>query len=719
VADAVAPQSKKLGLKLVLTGLVLATVLLTALFIHLLWSNAARRNVADVVAQLNQEIIGTIQDEVFDVRRDAINVQNALREAFFQGIVDPKDEARREFIAQALLRSQSVLSWVSFGFPDGGFFGAQKLSERELNMVEVRWEDGAPSGQLRIDSYVLDVQGKVANFEFTERFPLAPSSYKATEQSWYRRAISEGDSGWNEVMTFPAGNRAAISTSVPVHFANVSEANFRGVANVVIELEQLSRFLQGLQVGKRGTIVIIDEDGHVVASPDDRAIEQQKNGEMPSLNQLGVGNGMLSLVDHTIRSMQVSLPRVDGIEQIEVVNPADGETYYVTFAPLNFQGWVAATVVPASDFLASIEENAPYLLAALAVLTVAMAALGALLANKLVAQPLARIVGQLKHIGTFHLDQVIYLPSRLREFDGLSAALLQMSRGLASFQKYMPTELVRTLVSQGIEAKPGGNQENLTVLFADLAGFTSLSETLGEAVVPVLTEYLETASSAVVAHRGTIDKFIGDAVMAFWGAPIENAGHARDACSAALALQRMMAERQAQLGAGDPRLGLRVRVGVNTGRMLVGNVGSADRLNYTVIGDPVNVASRLETLNKRYGTTILIGEETRRAAHTAIIVRQVDWVAVYGRTEGIAIYELLAMADEAGSDDLGWVASYEAGLAAYGDRRWSEAQRFFAASESGRVGGDPPSRLMIERCRSLMRHPPGADWTPVAVQRDK
>src|SRR5206468_3791028 len=132
------------------------------------------------------------------------------------------------------------------------------------------------------------------------------------------------------------------------------------------------------------------------------------------------------------------------------------------------------------------------------------------------------------------LDQVVRIPSRLREFDSLSAALLQMSRGLASFRKYMPTELVRTLVSQGIEAKPGGNQETLTVLFADLQGFTTLSEMLGEGVVPVLSEYLETASSAVITHRGTIDKFIGDAVMAFWGAPIDNPQHARDACAAAL-----------------------------------------------------------------------------------------------------------------------------------------------------------------------------------------
>jgi adenylate cyclase len=410
---------------------------------------------------------------------------------------------------------------------------------------------------------------------------------------------------------------------------------------------------------------------------------------------------------------------VSDARQFEIVSPKDGNVYYVTFGALRFGGWVAATVIPASDFLTTIEKNAPYLLAALAALTLAMAGLSAMLTNRLVVRPLARIAGQFKHIETFRLDQVVRIPSRLREFDGLSTALLQMSRSLASFGKYMPIELVRTLVSQGIEAEPGGEQQALTVMFTDLAGFTSLSEMLGEDVVPVLSEYLETASSAVISHRGTIDKFIGDAVMAFWGAPIENSQHARDACAAALAIQRMMMARQAQMPAGDPRAALRVRIGINTGRMLVGNIGSASRLNYTVIGDAVNVASRLEAINKRYGTAIIIGEETRRAAGDAVVVRQLDWVAVYGRSEGVAIYELLAMADDGLGNRPDWAAPYEAGLAAYRERRWPEAERQFAAANAVRPEGDGPSRLFGERCRELIAAPPGADWSPIAIQMEK
>jgi len=374
---------------------------------------------------------------------------------------------------------------------------------------------------------------------------------------------------------------------------------------------------------------------------------------------------------------------------------------------------VDGTVIPASDFLATIERNAKILLAALAMLTLVMAALAILSANTLIAAPLLRVVGQLKHIETFDLAAITRLNSPLRELDNLSAALVQMGRGLASFQKYIPTALVRTLVSRGVEARPGGHEEVLSVLFTDIAGFTGLSERLGDDVVPVLTEYLEIASAAVLGRNGTIDKFIGDAVMAFWGAPVPSERHAVDACAAALDCQQRLRQQRAD-AERDGRAPLRIRIGINTGRMLVGNIGSNERLSYTVIGDPVNVASRLEAVNKRYGTEILIGEETRSAAGDAIVVRRLDRVAVYGRMQGIWIFELLEMAEQDSSRVPDWVSAYEAGLDAYAARDWQAAIGQFELADKAR-GGDRPSHILIERCRRLLAEPPSADWTPVLV----
>jgi adenylate cyclase len=261
------------------------------------------------------------------------------------------------------------------------------------------------------------------------------------------------------------------------------------------------------------------------------------------------------------------------------------------------------------------------------------------------------------------------------------------------------------LTSEGVEARPGGSIRPVTVLFADIAGFTGLSERLGDRIVPLLGRYFDCMSREIHANRGTIDKFIGDAVMAFWGAPAANADHALDACRAALACQRAI--RMAGL-TDDSGRALGVRIGINSGEVLVGNIGSEVRLNYTVIGDAVNVASRLEGINKQYGTHVIIGEETRRLAGDRVHVRELDRLAVYGRAGGLHIYELIAIA-ETGMPLPSWASLYEAGLAAYRARNFAAAMGFFQMVLVAREG-DRPSQVMIERCRGFLEVPPEQDW---------
>ena len=396
----------------------------------------------------------------------------------------------------------------------------------------------------------------------------------------------------------------------------------------------------------------------------------------------------------------------------------DRADYIVTFTPLGFKGWLIATVVPESDFLAEVERNTRRLIWIVLGATVLIALAGTALARLLIARPLARVTGELAHIESFELGLVQRRHSPLREIDRLSAALSHMASGLASFQKYLPTELVRTLVRQGIEAKPGGSYQPISVLFTDLVGFTTLSEQLGDDIVPILADYLGRMSAAIHETRGTIDKFIGDAIMAFWGAPIANPNHALDACRAAVACSKLLVGMRAAAAAtGKPQL--HMRVGINSGNILVGNIGSEERLNYTAIGDAVNVASRLEGLNKRYGTTMLIGEATREGAGEAVVVRRVDRVAVYGRMEGIAVFELIGLAeDRAALGSLDWIQTYEAGLDHYAARRFPEAVLAFEAVQRMRPGGDQPSRGFIERARGYMVEPP-PDWRAVTVMDEK
>ncbi len=211
-------------------------------------------------------------------------------------------------------------------------------------------------------------------------------------------------------------------------------------------------------------------------------------------------------------------------------------------------------------------------------------------ANLLFARPIARLSAQLRHVERFSLDGVRYAPTFLSELNDFSLALKHMAGGLSAFAKYMPLDVVQPLISGGVEPRPGGHLREVTVMFADLPGFTELTETLGPGVEPHLTSFLTIAVAAVHAEGGTVDKFIGDAVMAIWNAPSAVPDHALRACRAAAAIRTAM---HALPAISPDRDAIRVRIGINTGTALVGNVGSAERLSYTAIGDTVNLASRL------------------------------------------------------------------------------------------------------------------------------
>jgi adenylate cyclase len=231
--------------------------------------------------------------------------------------------------------------------------------------------------------------------------------------------------------------------------------------------------------------------------------------------------------------------------------------------------------------------------------------------------------------------------------------------------------------------------------------------------VPLLSSYLDVASKVIVANDGTIDKFMGDAVMAFWGAPTAQQDHALLCCRAALLCGQAIEAAGIADDTGQP---LQTRIGINSGRMLVGNIGSELRLNYTVIGDTVNVASRLEGANKQYGTQILIGAETQRLVGNAVITREIDSIAVYGRTEGLAVYELIGLSDQTSNHP--WLADYEDGLAKYRHRDFASAIRSFKAVLSMRPH-DGPAALMVDRCRSLIQSGTDDTWSSVATQNSK
>jgi adenylate cyclase len=560
-------------------------------------------------------------------------------------------------------------------------------------MMEIGKVDGVV--KRRVDQY----QVVVGDIEFQKR-RFENTDYKVTDQEWYKKGIQDDEPSWFEMTIHPIGVRPAIAYAGPVDVYHKRQ----GVLAVIIENTRLAQFLSQLSVGKSGAAFILGRDGAVVAAPDPDADEvHMQRADQPllpvaqmALKQAGAWSGGENDKSRRMRTITA------------------GDAYAVTLTTLAFPGWTLATVIPEAEFLGPIETTIRRLLIGLVFLVVAAGILSAWLARRVIAKPLITVVDELKHVERFELDQVRRHPSNVIELANLSTAIADMAGGLAAFRKYIPADLVRTLLREGVEPRPGGSIRILTVMFADIAGFTGLSERLGDQIIPLLSSYLDTVSREVSGHGGTIDKFIGDAVMAFWGAPAVNPEHAVDACRGALACQSAL--RQSGLADDHGRL-VKVRIGINSGDMLVGNIGSELRLNYTVIGDAVNVASRLEGANKEYGTEIIIGEETRRLAGGRIHVRELDRLVVYGRAGGLEIYELLGVAEN-GAEPPRWAALYESALAAYRAQDFARAMSLFQQVLAAR-GSDRPAEIMLERCRGFLQSPPGKDWEATNAMKVK
>jgi adenylate cyclase len=253
-----------------------------------------------------------------------------------------------------------------------------------------------------------------------------------------------------------------------------------------------------------------------------------------------------------------------------------------------------------------------------------------------------------------------------------------------------------------------GESRDMTVLFSDVRGFTSISEGLDpKALSQLMNEFLTPLTEVIYRHRGTIDKYMGDCIMAFWGAPVPDSQHARNAVLAGLEMHRKLRELQSVFRARKwPEI--HIGVGINTGRMSVGNMGSRIRLAYTVMGDAVNLASRLEGITKEYGADIIVGEETQKAVPD-VVFREVDRVRVKGKDVAVAIYEPLGLQAEVDAERMEERASFHLALQHYREQRWDEAEvvlnRLHEKHPDARL-----YRTFLERITLLRAHPPGRDW---------
>ena len=284
--------------------------------------------------------------------------------------------------------------------------------------------------------------------------------------------------------------------------------------------------------------------------------------------------------------------------------------------------------------------------------------------------------------------------------------------------RYLSPAVAEVVARDPARLDLGGQLRDMTVLFADIRGFTALAErTPPRELVTLLNEYFEIMVAVLFRHEGTLDKFMGDAIMAFWNAPALQPDHAERACRTALAMVAALDQLRASWEArGRPVLD--IGIGVSTGPMVFGNTGSTLRADFTVLGDAVNLGARLEGLNKEYGTRIIVAERTRTAAGTAFAFRFLDLVAVKGKEQAVAIYELLGTAEELPPTHRPLLAAYDVGIAAYRARDWPAAVAAFQRALR-HAPDDGPSRVYLRRVEAYLRDPPPPTWDGIQVSTQK
>ncbi len=349
----------------------------------------------------------------------------------------------------------------------------------------------------------------------------------------------------------------------------------------------------------------------------------------------------------------------------------------------------------------------------------ALALLAALLAGWLgargVAGPLTALAAAVRKIGKGEFDTRV-APGGADEVGEVSRAVNEMAAGLKqgvfvkdTFKRFLSASVVEQILKDPAALKLGGQEKELTVFFSDMSGFTAMSEQMEpQKLVELINEYLSAMTESIFLQEGTLDKYEGDAVMAFWGAPISQDDHARRACWAALDNRSRLKELcKSWKERGLPEFD--IRIGINTGRMIVGNVGSQARMEYTVLGDAVNTGSRLEQLNKLYGTHILISEATKEAAGGAVETREVDLLELRGKKKQIRVYELLGLPGQISAQKLAGYRMYEHGLKAYRERRWDEAESALKSAVAA-LGDDQPSKILLGLVDGLKKGPTPSDW---------
>lgn len=601
----------------------------------------------------------------------------------------------------ALLFPQIYSAYM--GFSDGAFYSVIAVRDEKVRAgyqapegvrLVIRRNVVRPEDGRRIEFTSFLNEG---GFPIVERTRFDPA-YDPRARPWYEHALVFSGLSRTGIYTY------SVSQQLGLTFVHKLPGPVEGVFGVDITLEALSGFMAGQTVTPSSIAFMFSRSGVLFAYPDPDVLRvAAPDGTVRPARIADIGRSEIARVYSFFQS---------GFESGTRRFLHEGRTYVMAIGrvpePYGVDEYVAV-LAPFDEIVAPIlEANRQGLLLSLILLAISVPFV--VLVSRQIARPLVGLQNQAERIGRLELDRDRSTDSYIREIHNLSTAMDGMTNALRTFERYVPKALVEKIVISRTPVELGGESRRLTVLFTDIADFTTLAEYMEPGELMRLTSrYFEVLSGVLLKHGATIDKFIGDAVMAFWNAPGDDPDHARNACMAVIEARAAVdAFNAANLEQGLPVM--QTRFGLHTGETVVGNLGSSDRMNYTAIGAMVNLASRVEGMNKIYGTRALMTADAVAEAGIDILTRRIDTVIAKGAMAPVEIYELIGPFSEC-SDTLGDMAAWTGATEAFRTGDFAAAVRGFE-TYLGTRPDDAVARRYCERAREYMITPP-AYWDGV------
>lgn len=667
----------------ILTLMVLIVVPLSSTLLWLGWravDQMEKRDIDQGMGALDDAVIAFLSNSV----RLIVSVGLTLGEQpTFSADAGTRADDERLRQLSALLRRHPAIDAAFVGYPDGRMLYAGRT---ETFSPEQQKEFGVPAGDPIVQRiFEGDDGGRRATWRFVgadgavKGTRIEPSDYDPRVRPWYTGALQAGEPFLTEPYHFAWSGAPGISAGVPMEKG--------GVVGFDAGLSTLSRLIVQYKITANSIIVIGigSADFFIETPPCDPTDEACLPGDeqVRALIQRAA-------VEAAGRQIQRDV-RVAGRTYTLIIHPAP---------PIYGRSFVIAAAVPLEELTVAsrvLLERAGGIAAG----SVAIAFIAVMLVSFLLSRSMARLAVKTERIRDLDFSDQVPVISRITEVLRLSEAVERMREGLEVFGHYVSKDLVRQIMRSPGSAGVGGERRDVTVMFTDIEGFSRIAEGIPpELLTSRLSRYFEALGVAISANRGMIDKYIGDSVMAFWNAPEPDPDHVFNAVRTSLqaaAASRRLADKWRKLG----RPGFRTRFGLHAGPAVVGNVGARERINYTLVGAVANQASRLEGLNKIYGTNVLASGEVAARTADRFVWRPIDRIVAVGTTEVMEIFEPLGELDSAPAH-AAFLHEWEAGRSAYADGCFDRAiARFEAAADL--KPGDGPCRVFIARCHDFAR----------------